>query len=94
MIPEEIGIAHIGFRVRPLTLLQTRPATIAGLVAFLDHVDAHCNPDKGWDDEWGTQAFPTLAAFAMLSAARRLVSPADISVGMALPLGEDPPTAL
>jgi hypothetical protein len=41
--------------------LQTQPATLAGLFAFLDHMDA-CDADMGWPDEWGNQAFPALAA--------------------------------
>jgi hypothetical protein len=39
--------------------LKTQPTTVAGLLAFVNHVDSHCDPDKGWDDEWGNDAFPT-----------------------------------
>ena len=42
--------------------LTTQATTVAGLLAFINHVDNYCDPDKGWDDEWGNDAFPTLAA--------------------------------
>jgi hypothetical protein len=49
-------------------LLQTQPTSLAGLIAFLDHLDAHCDSDGGWIDEWAELAFPTIA-----SAVRELI---------------------
>jgi hypothetical protein len=44
------------------TLMTTQPTSLAGLHALLDHVGDHCDPDKGWIDEWAELGFPTLAA--------------------------------
>jgi hypothetical protein len=43
-------------------LLETQPTSKAGLIAFLNHLDAHCDADKGWVDEWALMAFPSIAS--------------------------------
>jgi hypothetical protein len=45
-----------------MDFLETQPTTASGLIAYFDHIDAHCDPDEGWDAEWRNQAFPTITA--------------------------------
>jgi hypothetical protein len=42
--------------------LETQPTTPAGLKAYLDHIDATCDRDQGWAEDWEGRAFPTLVA--------------------------------
>jgi hypothetical protein len=48
------------------TLLQTQPTTVAGLRAYLDHIDGPFSHGEAgeafWDDDEREIAFPTLAA--------------------------------
>jgi hypothetical protein len=48
------------------TLLQTQPTTVAGLRAYLDHIDGPFSHGEAgeafWDDDERELAFPTLAA--------------------------------
>jgi hypothetical protein len=53
--------------------LKTRPTSVAGLIAFIDHIEGPFSAGETgeafWDDEERELAFPTLAA-----AARNLIT--------------------
>jgi hypothetical protein len=41
--------------------LVTQPTTVAGLRAFVEHIDGFTHGEAGWDDDEKALAFPTLA---------------------------------